>query len=65
VHSIEHGTFLYQGPDVIEEMKQRGTYLVPTIKSGWDVINGDQTDIPQWIVDKMTETQEEPSNPCA
>jgi imidazolonepropionase-like amidohydrolase len=58
VHSIEHGTFLYQGPDVIEEMKQRGTYLAPTLKSGWDVINGDQTDIPQWIVDKMTETQD-------
>ncbi|MFZ1040506.1 MAG: amidohydrolase family protein [Anaerolineales bacterium] len=58
VHSIEHGTFLYQGPDVIEEMKQRGTYLVPTIKSGWDVINGDRSNIPQWIVDKMIETQD-------
>ncbi len=58
VHSIEHGTFLYQGPDVIEEMRQRCTYLVPTLKSGWDVVNGDRTNIPQWIVDKMIETQE-------
>ena len=58
VHSIEHGTFLYQGPDVIEEMKQRGTYLVPTLKPGWDVINGDRSNVPQWIVDKMIETQE-------
>ena len=58
VHSIEHGTFLYQGEDVIEEMKQRGTYLVPTLKPGWDVINGDRTNVPQWIVDKIIETQE-------
>ena len=58
VHSIEHGTFLYQGPDVIEEMKQRGTYLVPTLKPGWDVVNGDRSNIPQWIVDKMIETQD-------
>jgi len=58
VHSIEHGTFLYQGADVIEEMKQRGTYLVPTLKPGWDVINGERSNIPQWIVDKMIETQE-------
>jgi imidazolonepropionase-like amidohydrolase len=58
VHSIEHGTFLYQGPEVVEEMKQRGTYLVPTLKPGWDVINGDRSHIPQWIVDKMIETQD-------
>ncbi len=58
VHSIEHGTFLYQGLDVIEEMKQRGTVLVPTLKPGWDVISGDRSNIPQWIVDKMIETQD-------
>ena len=58
VHSIEHGTFLYQGLDVVEEMKQRGTYLVPTLKPGLDVVNGDRTHIPQWIVDKMLETQD-------
>jgi imidazolonepropionase-like amidohydrolase len=58
VHSIEHGTFLYQGADVIEAMKQRGTVLVPTLKPGWDVINGDRTNVPQWIVDKMIETQD-------
>ena len=58
VHSIEHGTFLYQGPDVIEEMARRGTYLVPTLKAGRDVIHGDTSNIPPWIVDKMRETQE-------
>ena len=59
VHSIEHGTFLYQGADVIDEMKQRGTYLVPTLKPGWDIIHGDITNVPQWIVDKMIETQDD------
>ncbi|HUI87398.1 MAG TPA: amidohydrolase family protein [Anaerolineales bacterium] len=58
VHSIEHGTFLYQGPDVIDEMKKRGTYLVPTLKPGWDVIRGDRSKIPPWIVEKTIETQE-------
>jgi imidazolonepropionase-like amidohydrolase len=58
VHSIEHGTFLFQGEDVIDEMKEHGTYLVPTLKPGWDVINGDRTNIPQWIVDKTIATQE-------
>jgi len=58
VSSIEHGTFLFQGEDVIEEMKEHGTYLVPTLKPGWDVINGDRTNIPQWIVDKTIATQD-------
>jgi imidazolonepropionase-like amidohydrolase len=34
VHSIEHGTFLHKGRDVIEEMKARGTFLVPTLNAG-------------------------------
>jgi imidazolonepropionase-like amidohydrolase len=58
VHSIEHGTFLYQGPDVIKEMARRGTYLIPTLKAGLDVIHGDVSNVPTWIVDKMRETQE-------
>lgn len=58
VHTIEHGTFLHQSREVMEEMARRGTFLVPTLKPGWDVINGDRSDIPQWIVDKMIETQE-------
>jgi imidazolonepropionase-like amidohydrolase len=58
VHSIEHGTFLHQDPKVIEEMAKRGTFLVPTLKAGLDVINGDRSKVPQWIVDKLIETQE-------
>jgi len=58
VHSIEHGTFLYQDPKVIEEMAKRGTFLIPTLKAGTDVIDGDQSNVPQWIVDKTVETQE-------
>ena len=58
VHSIEHGTFLHQDPKVIDEMAKRGTFLVPTLKAGLDVINGDRSRVPQWIVDKLIETQE-------
>jgi imidazolonepropionase-like amidohydrolase len=57
VHSIEHGTFLHQGPDVIEEMSKRGTFLIPTLKVGWDVINDTSSRIPQWIVDKSIPLQ--------
>ena len=32
VHSIDHGT--YMTPEIMEEMKQRGTYYVPTISAG-------------------------------
>ncbi len=58
VHSIEHGTFLHQGSDVIDEMRRRGTFLVPTLKAGRDVIEGDTRRVPAWIVEKMHETQE-------
>jgi imidazolonepropionase-like amidohydrolase len=58
VHSIEHGTYLYKGPDVIKDMAKRGTYLVPTLNAGHVMINGDSSSVPGWIVDKLHETQE-------
>src|SRR5512143_3721037 len=57
VHSIEHGTFLHQGADVIEEMVRRGTFLVPTLNAGRALIEGDTRQVPSWIVEKMRETQ--------
>ncbi len=57
VHSIEHGTFLHQGPDVIEEMVRRGTFLVPTLNAGRAVIEGEARRVPAWIVEKMRDTQ--------
>jgi imidazolonepropionase-like amidohydrolase len=57
VHSIEHGTFLHQGPDVIKEMAKRGTYLVPTLNAGHVMLDGDKSEVPVWIVDKLLETQ--------
>ncbi len=59
VHSIEHGTFLHQGPDAIEEMAKRGTFLIPTLKPGWDVMTGDTSKVPQWIVDKSRPIQDD------
>ncbi len=58
VHTIEHGTYLYQGPDVIKEMTKRGTYLVPTLKAHVDSEEGQAAQVPSWIVDKMQETQD-------
>lgn len=57
VHSIEHGTFLHQAPDVIEDMVRRGTFLVPTLNAGRAVIEGNSRDVPPWIVEKLRETQ--------
>jgi imidazolonepropionase-like amidohydrolase len=58
VHSIEHGTYLYQGGDVIEEMRRRGTFLVPTLKADRDALKGEASEVPAWIVDKMREIQD-------
>ncbi len=58
VHSIEHGTYLYQGPDVIKEMAKRGTYLVPTLRADVNILEGNALQVPAWIVDKMHEMRE-------
>ena len=58
VHSIEHGTFLHQGPDVIKEMARRGTFLVPTISAGHVMVESDHANVPDWIVIKLLETQQ-------
>ncbi len=59
VHSIEHGTFLHQDPDVIETMARRGIFLVPTLKAGWAVIDGDTSKVPAWIVEKSLPIQQD------
>jgi imidazolonepropionase-like amidohydrolase len=59
VRTIEHGTYLHRDPHVMETMAERGIYLVPTLKAGFDVINSDQDSMPAWIVEKMKEIQED------
>jgi len=59
VRTIEHGTYLHRDPQVMETMAERGIYLVPTLKAGFDVINSDQDSMPAWIVEKMKEIQED------
>ncbi len=58
VHTIEHGTYLYQGPDVLKEMASRGTVLVPTLKAHVDAEQEGASQVPPWIVDKMRETRQ-------
>ena len=58
VQSIEHGTFLHQGRDVIQEMKRRGTFLVPTLKVDRDLLSGESAKVPAWMASKIGEVQE-------
>src|SRR5215510_10631099 len=39
INTLEHGTYLYQDPLVIQHMAQHGIFLVPTLKVGWDIIH--------------------------
>jgi imidazolonepropionase-like amidohydrolase len=59
VRTIEHGTYLHRDPRVMETMAERGIYLVPTLKAGFDVINGDPGSMPAWIVEKSKEVQDD------
>jgi imidazolonepropionase-like amidohydrolase len=57
--TIEHGTFLNHDPRVMEKMAKENIFLVPTLKAGFDVIDGDKPGIPEWIMEKSKETQED------
>jgi len=57
VDTLEHGTYLHQDPKVIQQMAKRGVFLVPTLKVGWDIILADNSNIPDWIIQKNKESQ--------
>jgi imidazolonepropionase-like amidohydrolase len=57
VNTLEHGTYSYQDPEVIEQMVQRGVFLVPTLKVGWDIILAEDSNIPAWIRQKNRDSQ--------
>ena len=57
--TIEHATYLHQDPRVMERMAKEGIFVVPTLKAGFDVIYGDRPGIPDWIMEKSKETQED------
>jgi imidazolonepropionase-like amidohydrolase len=59
VHTIEHGTYLYQDPASIQWMAEHGIFLVPTLKVGWDIIQAHDANIPEWILAKNKATQGE------
>jgi imidazolonepropionase-like amidohydrolase len=59
VHTIEHGTYLFQNPAAIQLMAERGIFLLPTLKVGWDIIHSQDATIPEWIMKKNKETQGE------
>ncbi len=56
IHSIEHGTLMT--PEIMELMKQRGTYLVPTISAGkyvYDKAMNDENFLPPIVRPKAIE----------
>ena len=57
VTTLEHGTYLFRDPHVIQLMAERGVFLVPTLKVGWDIILAERSAIPLWIMDKNKATQ--------
>ena len=59
VHSIEHGTFLFQDPEAIRFMAEHGIFLVPTLKVGWDILLAENSGIPEWIMAKNKATQDQ------
>ena len=59
VHTIEHGTYLYQDPQAIQWMAEHRIFLLPTLKVGWDIIHAKHSTIPEWILDKNRATQGE------
>jgi imidazolonepropionase-like amidohydrolase len=59
VKTIEHGTYLNQDPRIMEKMAKEDVFLVPTLKAGFDIIYGNKPGIPDWILEKSKETQED------
>jgi len=57
VNTLEHGTYLYEDPGVIQQMVERGIFLVPTLKVGWDIILAENSNIPEWIMQKNKDSQ--------
>ena len=59
VKTLEHGTYLHQDERVIETMAERGIFLVPTLKAGFDVVQGERPGVPAWIQEKLKYIQED------
>ena len=57
VNTLEHGTYLYEDPHVIQQMVERGVFLVPTLKVGWDIIHAENANMPDWILQKNKDSQ--------
>ena len=57
VDTLEHGTYLYEDPKVVQQMVQRGVFLVPTLKVGWDILLAERSNVPEWIMQKNKDTQ--------
>lgn len=59
VRTIEHGTYLHHDPAIMAEMAAKEIYLIPTLKSNWDIANDNRPGVPRWIVERLKAVQED------
>ncbi|HEX7733391.1 MAG TPA: amidohydrolase family protein [Ktedonobacteraceae bacterium] len=59
VRTLEHGTYLHHDERLMATMAERGIFLVPTLKPGFDVLTGERPDVPDWIREKLKAVQED------
>lgn len=59
VRTVEHGTYLHQDEQLMGTMAERGVFLVPTLKPGFDVLTGERPDVPDWIREKLKAVQDD------
>jgi imidazolonepropionase-like amidohydrolase len=59
VNTLEHGTYLHQDSTVVQQMTERGIFLIPTLKVGWDIILAENSNIPDWIMQKNKDSQDD------
>lgn len=59
VKTVEHGTYLNKDEHLMGVMAEREIFLVPTLKTGFDVLQGDRPGVPDWIREKLKQVQED------
>jgi imidazolonepropionase-like amidohydrolase len=57
--TIEHGTYLNRDERLMATMAECGIFLVPTLKTSYDVLSGVRPGVPGWIIEKMKAVQED------
>lgn len=55
---IQHGSYLHKSRELVEQMKARGTFLVPALSAGRVLAQGGTSRVPSWIVERLIDAHE-------